>query len=338
MFRITINGIKYQYFSDLKLSLNYTGFVSTFSFNAPFDPDIELHRSIFKPLGYQTVKIYYNDELLLTGNIVNHKIEDQATPTNAAFSGYSKSGILQDVSIPTSLYPLQSKDRTLREIVDRLVSPFNISVKYINAYEADIKYSDTVADQGNSVGAYIHKLCEQRDLRLSHDVYGNLVISKPVYPGIFTNFTDNYRAVNSNISVDGQAMYSQLTAIRQASIGNDVQAQSSASFPITFRPLVQVQQDGEHGDIEKMAASMLSNTARAISLNLHLDRWTNYDNKIYKPGYVVGYQNSQLGIYSSVNMFIESVELYEENKLEVSNISLIPDWAIFDVEPNNPFS
>lgn len=337
MLRMTINNIDYKHFSDLKITLNYTGFVSQFAFNAPFTPEIPVHRELFAPLGYQEVKIYYNNELLLTGSIVSHNISDESRATNAAFSGYSKCGILQDVSIPTSLYPLQSKDRTLKEIVNRLIEPFGIKASYVNAPEADIKYKETVADQSSSVGAYIHKLCEQRNLRLSHDTDGNLVIGKPSYPGIFTNFTDDYRALQSSLNVSGQSIFSQYTAIRQNSIENDVQPQAQKTFPIPFRPIVQIQQDGEQGDIDGMAASMLANSGKAISLNIKLDRWTNYQNRIYKPGYVIGYQNSQVGIYDRTNMFIESVSLGQENKIETANISLVPDWSVFDKTPVNPF-
>lgn len=335
MLRMTINNVDYVHFSDLKVTLKYTGYVSQFSFNAPYDPD--LHRELFRPLGYQEVKIFYNNELLLTGNIITHNINDEARATNAAFSGYSKCGILQDVSIPTSLYPLQSKDRTLREIVNRLIEPFGIEASYVNAPEADVKYKEAVADSNSSVGGFIHKLCEQRNLRLSHDPDGNLVIGKPIYPGIFTNFTDDYRAVKSSLTVDGQSIFSSYTAIRQSSIENDVQPQSSVDYPIAYRPVVKVQQDGEQGDIDGMAESMRAKSGEAISLNLKLDRWTNYQNRIYKPGYVVGYQNSQIGMHKNTNMFIETVNLAQENKVEVANLSLIPDWVIFETRPNNPF-
>jgi prophage tail gpP-like protein len=335
MLRLTINNTDYVHFSDLKITLNYTGYVSQFSFNAPFDPDI--HRDLFRPLGYQVVKIYYNNELLLTGNIITHNINDEAKATNASFSGYSKCGILQDVSIPTSLYPLQSKDRTLKEIVTRLIKPFGIKATF-NSPEADVRYDETVAGHGSSVGAYIHKLCEQRNLRLSHDENGDLVIGKPAQSGIFTNFTDKYRAVQSSLSVDGQSIFSEYTAIRQNSIQNDVQPQSSKSFPIAYRPFVQLQQDGEQGDIEAMAESMRANSGRAISLNLKLDRWTNYENRIYKPGQIIGYQNSQIAIYNLTNMFLETVNLAQENKIEVADLILVPDWTIIKKTPNNPFT
>lgn len=337
MLRLVINNIEYTEFDELSVTLNYSGFVSHFSFNAPFDPNVSALRELFQPLGYQNVKIYYNNELLLTGNIISYNITDEARPTNSAFAGYSKTGVLQDVSIPTSLYPLQSKDRTLREIVDRLIAPFGISVSYVNASEADIKYSETVADQAGSIGSYIHKLCEQRNLRLSHDEYGNLVISKPQHPGIFTNFTDNYRALKTTLSVDGQNIFSEYTAIRQNSILNDVQPQSQVTFPINYRPIVKVQQDGEQGDVENMAKSMLASSGRAISVTLQLERWTNYANEIYKPGYVVGYQNSEIGIYNLVNMAIESVTLMQRNKIEMATLKLVPDWVIYDKDAYNPF-
>lgn len=336
MLRMTINNTEYSYFSNLRLTMNFSGFVSTFSFNAPFDPDMDMHRSLFTPLRYPVVKIYYNRELLLTGVIVSHSIQDEAKPTSASFSGYSKCGILQDVSVPTSLYPLQSTDRTLREIVNRLIGPFNLKAIY-NAPEVDERYQETVAEQADTVGAYIHKLCEQRNLRLSHSPDGNLVISKPVNSGIFTNFTDRFRALKSEIDVDGQSIYSSYAAIRQSSIEDDVQAQSEATFPIPYRPTVQVQQDGEQGDIEKMATSMRANGGNSLKLNLKLDRWTNYDNEIYKPGYVVGFQNKHLGLRKLNTWFIESVNLYTEGSQEMSDLALVPDWSVFDKKPNNPF-
>ena len=337
MLRMTINNVNYVYFSDLAISLNYTGFVSQFSFNAPFDHQDEGIKNLFRPLTYPTVKIFYNNDLLLTGNIIKYTFTDEGKPGNAAFSGYSKCGILQDVSIPQSLYPLQSTNRTLKEIVNRLIQPFGIKASYIIAPESDSPYEETVAEPESSIGSYIHKLCEQRNLMLSHDSEGNLVISKPKHPGIFTNFTDNYRAVNSVLTIDGQSLYSDYTAIRQSSVENEVQPQATHKFPIPFRSITKIQQDGEQGDIEGLAKAMVSNSGRAITLNLKLDRWTNYQNLVYRPGYVVGYQNSEVGMDTLVNMFIESVSLAQKNKTEVATLSLIPAWVIFDTQPQNPF-
>lgn len=335
MIRITINNREYKFFSGLSVTLNYTGFVSSFSFNAPFDPEDDQHRIIFKPLGYQEVKIFFNDKLVLTGPIVSYGMTDEANPTNSTFTGYSKSGILQEVSIPTSLYPIESKNRTLKEIIERLIAPFGIKVTF-NA--SDKKYEKTVASENDSIGGYIHKLCEQRNLRLSHDVNGDLVVSKVTQTdNLKTTFNNAYKANTASLNVDGQSIFSDYIAMKQASIQNNVQAENVQKFPITFRPKVQVQQDGEQGDVEGFAKSMRANGGRALKLTLNLDRWTNYANEIYLPGDVVNYQNNELALYKLNRWFIESVTLRDEGQQEKANLNLVPDWVIYDKEPVNYF-
>lgn len=335
MISIKINNREYKYFSGLSVSLNYTGFVSTFSFNAPFDPEDDQSRALFQPLEYQVVKIYFNGTLVLTGPIVSYQFTDNSKPTNATFTGYCKCGILQDVSIPTSLYPVESTDRTLQEIIERLILPFGIKVSF-NAI--DKKYAKTVANENESVGSYIHKLCEQRNLRLSHDINGDLVVSdNKLDSDLKTTFNNDYKANAASLNIDGQSIFSDYIAVKQASIKNNVQAESVQKYPIKYRPIVKVQQDGEQGDIEGFAKSMRANGGRALNLTLNLDRWTNYANEIYLPGDVVNYQNDELSLYKLNRWFIESVTLKEEDKQELSTLNLVPDWVIYDKEPKNYF-
>ncbi len=336
MIKLYINNKEYKYFTGLSVDLNYTGFVSTFQFNAPFDSESDDHKVLFKPLSYNEVKIYFNDRLVLTGPIVSNNFEDESKPTNTTFSGYSKSGILQDVNIPVSLYPIESKDRTLKEIIERLIKPFGIKLSF---KATDKKYEKTVASEGDTIGDYIHKLCDQRNLRLSHDVNGNLLVSeiKQKNNQIKTTFNNDFKANKANLYVDGQSIFSEYIGLKQTSIKNNVQAESVKKFPIAYRPKVNVQQDGAQGDIEAFTKSMRAAGGRALSLTLNLDRWTNYADEIYLPGDVVNYQNNELFLYKLNRWFIESVSLREENKQELATLNLVPDWVIYDVEPVNPF-
>jgi len=74
--KIEISGKKIEFLSDIIINLSLDSIASTFSCRTRFNPENDDHKELFKPLSYQTVKIYSSDDkLMLTGTILNHAFE-----------------------------------------------------------------------------------------------------------------------------------------------------------------------------------------------------------------------------------------------------------------------
>src|SRR5690349_9675254 len=106
-FRIVIDKKNVDFFTSGSITLKLDSIASTFEFASRFDAQNREHQEMFKPLQYKDVQIYNSkDKLIFTGTILNHRFKSNSGRELIIISGYSKSGILEDVSIPVSAYPL----------------------------------------------------------------------------------------------------------------------------------------------------------------------------------------------------------------------------------------
>ena len=116
--KVKINDRFYYSFDAVTINYKLDSVASAFSFKARFNPDNQFHKEIFKPLQYQKVEIFDNeDNLKLTGNILNTSLSSGSSRELQTISGYSKSGIIEDVNIPFSAYPLEKNNVSLNDIV-----------------------------------------------------------------------------------------------------------------------------------------------------------------------------------------------------------------------------
>ena len=112
-----------DFFNKFTIGLRYDSVGSTFSFHHFFDPKNKTHQLLWQPGHYHNVSVEHDNELLLTGTILNQKFGRGSKKKLSSIEGYSLTGVLEDSQIPTSLYPLQSDGKTLVEII----RPLNLS-------------------------------------------------------------------------------------------------------------------------------------------------------------------------------------------------------------------
>jgi len=125
--KVRINGKNIFFFTTGKITLKLDSIASTFEFSAFFSPQKIEHQEIFKPLLHYDVELFNSEgKLILTGTILNHVFDSDQYRNLVHISGYSKSGILEDVTIPPSDYPLESNQRSLLDISNRLGGLFGI--------------------------------------------------------------------------------------------------------------------------------------------------------------------------------------------------------------------
>lgn len=310
---LRIGSQKITRFDSVNLNLKYDSVASTFSFNYYYDNNESQVPSLNDVGAYRSVTIEDNGVVILTGTILSHGFVDGPSKGLTAISGYSKPGVLEDCSIPISAYPLQSDGKTFSEIVSRLIKPFGIgyTVDPIVSGPANKPISVSTAEAGQSVKAYLAEVASQRNIILSHDAQGNLLLTrakendKPKY-----NLTRS-SATNWSLSFNGQSLHSEITVIKQASIDGGNAGQSSVSNPFVrgvFRPLVKIQTSGDDVDTSLAARSALSDELRAISLSFTISSWY-IDNELVTPNIVVSVVNEEIGLINKSDWFVEDVKL-----------------------------
>lgn len=337
--KIKVNGSDYLFFNDITITLNLDAVASSFSFEARFNPNNRIHRELFRPLGYPTVEIFDNDDiLLLTGTVVNQNHKSTAEPNLITVSGYSIPGILQDCTIPTENYPLESLKRSLKDIALRLLSTFDIQLNIAPAVsnEANSIYQKTTAEPGDTISGYLAKLASQKNIVLGHDEKGAVLLYRPNANAQPRQFFEKGRSVSMGWTINGQGLHSSIEVIRQPSEENPgVSLQDRANNPLigTYRPVVNVLSSGKETDTKRAAdnkrASELSNLTLAVSF----EKYTQL-----RPGDIVEVQNDEVYLYQRTRFMISKLTIKESETGFNTNVELVLPETYTGETPKNIFT
>jgi prophage tail gpP-like protein len=194
-----------------------------------------------------------------------------------ALSGYSLGGILEDCNIPLSAYPLESLQRSLKEISEKLLAIFNLRLVIAPnvSQQANAIYKKTVAEPSESIASYISKLASQRNIVLGHNENGDLVFFRPnanAAPKFF--FTQN-NTRNMGWSINGQGLHSSVEVLRQPSDDNEgVSLADSALNPLVRlkRPSVSVLSSGTETDTKFAADNKMASELANMVLSVEVEK------------------------------------------------------------------
>jgi prophage tail gpP-like protein len=335
--KVKIAGDFFEYFSGLAINLKLDAIGSIFSFDVRFNPENPLHRKLFKPLSYQRVELFNSeDQLIFTGIIINHVFTSAAQPQLLNLSGYSLPGILEDVTVPVSSYPLESINRSLKDVAERLLGLFNIElvIDPSAATAANQIYKKSVAAPTDTVKAYLAKLTAQRNLVLSHNERGQVIIyrpgsTKPVY------FFNGSNTNKMKLTVNGQALHSDISVIRQPSAENaGVSTADTVKNPLisAFRPQTKILSSGEDTDVKNAADNELASELKNIELVIDLNRVENI-----LPGSIVEVLNPENFIFKKTLFMVIDVSIKTGTADESSTFKLVLPETFTAAEPSKIF-
>jgi prophage tail gpP-like protein len=349
-FSLKIQGTEFQNFQDFKLDLVFNSIASAFSFKAFVDFEDPKMRSLFRPFSYRKVAVFADGRLVLTGVILNHKLIDDGEPNMIAVSGYSVTGVLQDSSIPISTYPLQSDKKTIAEITTNLIEPFGLSLSNQTS-EADVALDTSTANATDSVAAYLNKLCAQKNIVLTHNAAGQVVL-KQVVPGRSIGFLQPGSYTSIELSCKGQGMHDQLTALRQASSLDPSEAESSVRNPFiveystavtpsnpyipNFRPLVKEQTSDSEDSTSLVVQNMLASELRNITFGISLPSWY-IGGQLAQPEQVITIDGTALNIRGHIDLFIESVSFKGSPSEQIAELGCVLPQVYNGQTPENFF-
>ena len=336
--KIKINNKFFNHFSDLKVNFNLDTFGSTFSFKARFNPDNLEHQKIFRPLSYNEIQIFSNDNnLLLTGTIVNNSFSSSQNPELVSLSGYSKSGILQDVSIPLSVYPLEKNNQSLSQISSQMIKPFNIGqIIDPSANELSFNYEKVVANVSDTVAGFLSKLAAQRNVIIGHTTKGDLYYFKAFTNSKSVRAYTTKNVLSSSIRIDGQGFHRSISVLRQPSDTNDGASTVDSitnTIVLSDRKVIKTLSSGEDTDTSKAANNVLAAELKSLQVSIELPR-IDYD---LKCGQIVNFQNRELFIYKSQRFVVNTITYNEDSGSDTMSISLLLPEAFSGENPKNIF-
>jgi prophage tail gpP-like protein len=307
-------------FNDVEVELNFNAVASTFQFAFDFVDSNFDHKELACVTHFHDITIDHNNERLITGVLLSQSFLHNANRNETRFGGYSKSGQTEDCQIAPSIYPLQSTRLSIEQIANKLVRPFKpeILVKVDPAVQSEASkvLTQSTASATQTVKGYLTEIARQRDLIISHDEFGDLLITKPNTEGqpiLDIDMTSNKTipAYQTELIYNGQNQHSHITVMGQPDLISNNAREFTIRNPYVvgsvFRPRVVTQSSGDDNDTPKMARRELGNELSKIKVKIYLDRWVVND-KIIRPNNIISLIDPSIYIFKKSLFFIESVK------------------------------
>lgn len=362
-FRIVIDKKNIQFFTAGTINLKLDSIASTFEFAARFSAQNKEHQELFKPLQYKDVEIYNSkDKLIFTGTILNHRFKSNSGRELVIISGYSKSGILEDVTIPLSAYPLESNNRSLKDIATRLCGLFDIKllisdqgktitdtiikdkptkVREKSDFETIKSKSNVVfgrisAGPTETVKDYLSKLAGQKNIILSHNEKGEVLLFQPDLLQKPKYFFTKGNSIAMSMDVNGQAMHSEINVVRQPSDENEgVSTVDSTKNTLIgkYRPTTKILSSGVDTETKEAAENELASELKNISATVELQ---GLFDEIY-PGEIVNVHNHYIYNYAYNRWMVDSITLKFDEKSDTTTLNLVPPESFSGNNPRNLF-
>jgi len=343
--KLRINGKYYLYFNDFTISTTLDSVASTFAFTLKRDFKNLVQKDLTRPLAFHQVELFDDfNKLLLNGTIINNGFNSSAAPNLVQLSGYSAGGVLEDCTIDYALYPLESINRTLKEIAERLLKSFGLKLIIAPNVkdECNKPYTKSVAEPDGTIKDYLAKLAAQRNIVLSHDIYGNIIFFKPNIKAQSLGLFTAENTLNMSLDVNGQGMHSKITTIRQPSkkstdLFSDesgVTGVDTENNPLIqkHRPFVEVMSSGSDTDTSKSAKNTLAAELKGIKVTLDLDRWIEV-----MAGDIIEVMNEEIFLYAPTRLMIESMTKFEDSGKKGMSLSLVLPETFTGDTPKNIF-
>ena len=325
---LNVGNRKLNFWSKYTVSLRFDSIASTFSFSYYYDNSTRVNTDISAVLDYKKCSLIENGFTLLTGTILNHGFSSKVAKELSSISGYSLPGILNDVVVPPESYPLQFDKLTLKEITKKLCDPFKISFiiqpsvsKLMNEV-----IEETEIDPTEKIGDYLAQMASDRNIVLTHSPEGYLVFTKANTegPSVF-DFGGDSIATSKNLSINGQGMYSQITAIAESDDTPSNAAEETLINPYVeeFRPMVVIQGSGNDTTTKQVARTALGKQLKNIKLTISVSRWTDKNNNLWQTNTIITVVDPELKIFKKARFFVEGVTFVGDSKNQTAVLSCV---------------
>lgn len=340
---LRIKNRRFDFFNSFNLNLKFDSVANAFSFNVYFDPENKDHRDLFHLGHYHTCTVEHEGQQLLSGFLLSHVLKNSSKKELSGIGGYSLTGVLEDCNIPPSLYPLQADGLSLKEIAQKLLKPFNLKFVIDSSVSSKMNsiYEETTASETATIKGYLTELAAQKNIIISNTVNGELLFTKAnTKKNPIIDFNDGIPATTYSLSFNGQAMHSQITALKEPDIdgGNSGEFTVTNPFvPFVFRPKVVTQSSGDDNDTESVAKQALAAEIKNISLDITTDRWL-VDGNIIMPGNIITVTNPEIYLYNKTKWFIEEVNLIGNSKSTTATLKCVLPCVYDGSTPKNVFN
>ncbi len=200
--KLKVNGQDYEQFISASANIRLDALANTFSFEATTSEDNPLP---FK--GGETCQVVVDDQTVLTGRIEVVNVDYSNGSHSISVQGRDKTGDLLDSTLQ-AIDDLRAPI-TLKGIIQRVLDQLNLKIEIIENVQTDkFNPAEDVAspEAGENAFEFIEKYARKRQVLLSSDGNGNIVITRN--SGQVVNASvQNIIGANNNNVISASASY-----------------------------------------------------------------------------------------------------------------------------------
>ena len=346
MITIKIDNKSFELFESFSIDSNLDSVASSFQISLKYTEEDD---NIFTPLSFKNIKIFENQKLILNGTIINHSFQSDSNTNLVVISGYSIGGILEDCSYPFDLYPLESINKSLSEICNKILPYFNVEYIIDSSveHEMNLIFTKSIADPEESVKEYLSKLAAQRNIIISHTQDGKLLFFRPKNNLVSKGIYNKTNTIGASLDINGQSMQSKLYVLRQPSVPKRSKTNTNKTKVLgkfydevqnnlvqdNKRVSVKIMSSGEELDTSQAVNNYLMDQLKNIKLSIAFHEWQNLE-----IGDLIEYQNDELKLFNPVKLMVTSISKYFDAESSMYEISCNLPESYAGGTPKNIFS
>ena len=329
---IVIDNQKYELWQDLQIQFDLDRLAPSFSFSSPYEP-AEPYLQSFEPFGFQDIKIYYKNSLIITGTLINTQYENSDSNI-VSISGYGKAGILQNVTLPTSLFPRQLRNISLKEISEKYCKPFGISVD--NSTEANApmrkKFIKTEIDPTQKISSFLISLAKERGLITSTNNEGKLFFSFEHTSGGNAVFDIQPGDYNLSASYNSENIFSDVTALTTANRNQKSKIATKKIDVDIFRHHTISYNSNDDGNMNDFINSEIGRILiNSISISFQLPFWENRNKKLFNVGEIITIKEPRVRIEKTIEFVIKSITYSLSESGKTAAIEVVPKSSLNNI-------
>ena len=324
---IIIDGKKFTGFTSYSINLSYDSF-DTFSFSAPYDPNLTGLSEIIVPFSYRPCEVFYNDVLMFKGRLLTPNPELTDTSSEITLQGYPLCGVLNDCMVPPTKYPLQCNGINMKGIAEAACNPYGIPV----IFDGDIgdNFSEVSIEPTDKILDFLSRLAKQRNLLFTNNEKGQLVFFNPKAESTFVTFVEGRKPLTAiKPQFNAQNFFSHITGF-----GKTDAEYPSLSYTFENKYLINKGIIRHHSltidDAE--TSSDIENATRAhagrmfadcISFELSCEHHTNENNEVFTKGMTVGVSAPSAMISGETKFVARNVKLSRTVEGKTATLTLV---------------
>lgn len=172
---ILIDNQLFSFWDSFSIKFNLDT-LDTFSIVSPFDSTNDIQRNAFRPFKYKDCALYLGGQIIFNGILMTSLPDITENRKTINLGGVSRPVMLNDCTVPISVYPIIFKKQNLKQIATKIASVYNVMVEFT---DDPGQFFQKVGPRPDSkILSWLAGLAKQRGFLLSNTLEGKLFFRK----------------------------------------------------------------------------------------------------------------------------------------------------------------